>query len=72
MDRKKKRVAAISAAIAKYMEEEASVLQMTMQEDLQKTVMKLHVAVNRFSKWALSGRLWAMERRYNLQYRMNR
>lgn len=71
MDRKKKILAAISAAIAKYLEEEAAALQMTMQPHYPQPVIQ-QTPTPSFSAWALSGRLTHMERRFNMQYRFNR
>lgn len=72
MDRKKKIIVAITAAIAKYLEEEAAALQMAMQPYYQQPVVTQQTPTPTISAWALSGRLSTMERRFNMQYRFNR
>ena len=68
MDRKKKIVAAISAAIYMYLEQEAVAVSQMMQAQIPPFQPQINLPIT--SPWSLAGRMSIMERRYNWQYRL--
>ncbi|WP_461834177.1 hypothetical protein [Desulfothermus sp.] len=68
MDRKKKIVAAISAAIYMYLEQEALAVSQITQAQIP--VIQPQVNLPIISPWSLAGRMSIMERRFNWQYRL--
>ncbi len=69
MDRKEKIVAAISAAIHMYLEEEALSLQ-AMSVYAPPVYVEQRPVLPITSPWSFSGRCMVMERRFNWQMRM--
>jgi len=68
MDKKKKIVAAISAAICVYLEQEAMALSQMGQT--QGAMVQPQMTLPITSPWSLAGRMSVMERRFNWQYRL--
>ncbi|GAB6887524.1 hypothetical protein JCM13304A_10220 [Desulfothermus okinawensis JCM 13304] len=68
MERKKKLIAAISAAIYMYLEQEAMAASMMAQTPVSAPRQQINFPVT--SPWSLAGRMSIMERRFNWQYRL--
>ena len=72
MESREKKIAAISAGIAYYLQEEQEAAQMMQQEQVQAQPGSQRPAFPVNSPWAMSGRQAIMERRYMWQFRLVR
>ncbi len=72
MESREKKIAAISAGIAYYLQEEQEAAQLMQQEQAQAQAGPKRPAFPVNSPWAMSGRQAIMERRYMWQFRLVR
>ena len=69
MENREKKIAAISAGIAYYLQEEQEALEM-MQQDQGQAQTRPRPAFPVNSPWAMAGRQAIMERRFQWQFRL--
>jgi hypothetical protein len=71
MENREKKIAAISAGIAYYLQEEQEALEMMQQDQAQAQVQtRPRPAFPVNSPWAMAGRQAIMERRFQWQFRL--
>ncbi len=68
MDRKKKIIAAISAAIYAYLEQEAMAVQTASQIPMMQAMSTPQPSIPITSPWSFAGRFSMMERRFNWRW----
>lgn len=72
MDRQEKIVAAITAGVTSYLQQEQNELQAWQQQPAHQVIQQSQPALPVRSPWSMSGRQMIMDRRYQLQMRLVR